>query len=91
MDTAVGTIPYFFLSRTRTAYILTPPRLIHSYIFSFTARPHTSGDQAEGGGGRHPVMTRTRLSRIIGLSSHQRCDSTLPVVFHQSEGGAQNP
>ena len=82
MDTALGTIPIFLLSRTRTVYILTPPRLVRSYIFSFTARPHASGDQAEGGGGCHPVMTRTRLPRISGLSSRQRCDRTLPVVFH---------
>ena len=82
MDTAVGTIPIFLLSRTRTAYSLTPPQLDRSYIISFTARPHASGDQVEGGGGRHPVMTRTQLSRISGLSSRQRCDRTLPVVFH---------
>ena len=82
MDTAVGTIPIFLLYRTRTVYSLTPPRLDRSYIFSFTARPHASGDQAEGGGGHHPVMTRTRLPQISGLSSRQRCDRTHPVVFH---------
>ena len=82
MDTAVGTIPIFLLYRTRTAYSLTPLRLVRPYIFSFTARPHASGDQVEGGGGRHPVMTRMRLPRISSLSSRQHCDRTLPVVFH---------
>ena len=82
MDTAVGTIPLFLLSQTWTAYSLTPPQLDRSYIFSFTARPHASGDQMEGGSGRHPVMTRTRLSQNSGLSSRQRCDRTLPVAFH---------
>ena len=37
MDTAVGTIPIFLLYRTRTAYSLTPPRLVRPYIFSFTS------------------------------------------------------
>ena len=82
MDTYSWYYTHFsFISDTDRVLFDTPATRSHVYLF-FTARPHASGDQAEGGGGRHPVMTRTRLPRISGLSLRQRCDRTLPVVFH---------